>query len=66
MTSLSDKETWIEADNGYLEEDVKEAVKELISRTCCPNKPLNTFEYAREIEEIIKEIFGPALTGDGK
>ena len=30
-------------------------VKRIKSRCCCPNKPLNTFEYAREIEEVIDE-----------
>ena len=41
--------------------DVKESLKRLrdvlISRMCRPNKSLNTFENAREQEEIIKEEF---------
>ncbi len=49
-----------------LGKEVGEAVKKLkevlISRLCRPNKPVNTFENAREQEEIINEeideIFG--------
>jgi len=41
---------------------VEEFVRRIIRRCCTPNKPINTFEYAREIKEIIQEekdeIFG--------
>jgi len=31
---------------------VEEFVRRIIRRCCTPNKPINTFEYAREIKEI--------------
>lgn len=33
----------------------------LINRMCFPNKPVNTFENAREQKEIIEEEFGEVI-----
>lgn len=54
----------IKSNSVYYKKDIKRAVKELMDRICYPNKPLNTFAYAREIKEIIIDIFGKELTTD--
>ena len=49
----------------YVKEFIKKLKDVLIRRICCPNKPVNTFQNAREHREIIKEeiynIFGDKL-----
>lgn len=45
---------------------VEKLRKVLIRRMCRPNKPVNTFENAREMEEIIKEEFEELSESTGK
>ena len=73
-TPLSDKDIYCTTAEEivYSHKDVRDAVRRLqnvlISRMCRPNKPVNTFQNAREHEEIIKEevreIFGKELCED--
>jgi hypothetical protein len=61
--TLSDKwhfgdELLESGDRYYTEKDIAEFIQTIIKRCCRPNKPINTFKYAREIEEIILEEAG--------
>ena len=42
-------------------QDVKEFLRRIINRLCYPNKPINTFEYAREIKAVIEDEAGKSL-----
>lgn len=59
--TLSDKRQLEQDVWTYEEEDVKEFIQTIIKRLCYPNKPINTFEYARQIKQTIEEEAGDKL-----